>query len=491
MSLSTAMNLNQQLDCLFDPRSVAVIGASSNMVKWGFHILNLLLVKGGREVYAINRNEPEVLGLKTYRSVADVPGPVDVAVITVVYHDIPAVMEDCVQKGVKGAVIISGGLAETGEEGARVEREVVEIARRGGIRLVGPNCMGHFDTSSGLYTVPYLPPSTKGTLSLIAQSGNASQAIVHAASERGLGFSKYISSGNEADLHFEDYLEYLAQDEQTEIILGYVEGFREGRRFFELAKEITKKKPVVILKAGRTEAGKKAAQSHTASLAGSDAICEAAFKQCGVIRVADISELIDVALALVGQPLPRGRRVAVFSTGGGPAVMAADALMRHGLELPELSPKTMDKLNATFTPRWSRSNPIESGGDPFDHPCLWAVLEDDNIDAALIINAVAVARNYAWWVQLPPSLNDAIEQYIVAEEETEVEHINNLLELMHKYQKPVMIANIGIPSAREGVVYDRLEQTHLVPYLTQERAAGALAHLVEYSEYLGVARGNG
>ena len=488
--LSDVMNLNQQLDYLFNPRSVAVIGASGNMVKWGFHILNLLLVKGGREIYAVNKNEADVLGLKTYRSVKDVPGPVDLAVITVVYRDIPAVMEDCVQKGVKGAVIISGGLAETGEAGAGIERQVVEIARRGGMRLVGPNCMGHFDTNSGLYTVPYLPPSNKGYLSLIAQSGNASQAIVHAASERGLGFSKYISSGNEADLHFEDYLEYLAQDEQTKIILGYVEGFREGRRFFELAKEITRKKPVVILKAGRTEAGKRAAQSHTASLAGSDTICEAAFKQCGVIRVDDISELIDVVLALAGQPLPRGRRVAVFSTGGGPAVMAADALTGHGLELPKLSPKTMDKLNATFTPRWSRNNPIESGGDPFDHPCLWAVLEDDNIDAALVINAVAVARNYAWWVQMPPSLDGAIEQYIEDEEKTEVEHIENLLDLMNKYQKPVMIANIGIPSVKEGAVYDKLEQSNLVPYLTQERAARALARLVEYSEYLGIARGN-
>jgi acyl-CoA synthetase (NDP forming) len=226
------MNLRQQLDHLFNPSSVALIGASNNVAKWGFHVLSLLIAKGGRPIYPINKNEGEVQGLKAYQSVNQVPGAVDLAVITVPFGEVPAAMRDCARKGVKVAVVIPGGFAETGNEGARTQREVVEIARRGGIRLVGPNGMGHFNTSADFFTVPYLPPVKKGPLALIAQSGNTSQSIVYLACEMGLGFSKYVSSGNEADLHFEDYMEYLGQDEETKIILGYIEGLKEGRRFF-------------------------------------------------------------------------------------------------------------------------------------------------------------------------------------------------------------------------------------------------------------------
>jgi acetyl-CoA synthetase (ADP-forming) len=485
------MNLKEQLDCLFDPRSVAVIGASNDMMKWGFNILNILLAKGGRDIYAINKNGADVQELQAYRSIGDVPGPVDVAVITVPFRDIPAAMEECVSKRVKAAVIISGGLAETGGEGARIEQEVLKIARRGGIRLVGPNCMGHFNAFSNLFTVPYLPPVRKGPLSLISQSGNTSQSIVYLAYEMGLGFSKYVSSGNEADLHFEDYLEYLARDNKTKIILGYVEGLREGRRFFELAKEITKKKPIVIMKAGRTEAGARAAQSHTASLAGSDLVSEAAFKQCGVIRVEEVSELVDVTLALLGQPLPRGRRVGVLSTGGGGAVMAADALMRQGLELPALSPATMDKLDSIFSRRWSHGNPVDNGGDPFDYASLWAMMEDKNTDAVLISGAAGVARNMAGWVSVPASMGDAVDQWIDASEADELVDVTRLMELMKTYQKPAVFCNLAIPTKKGGELYNKLEQSYDIPFLTPERAARALAHLVEYSEYLGVARGGG
>lgn len=489
--LSEFMNLKQQLDCLFDPQSVAVIGASNALGKWGFHILSILLAKGGREIYAINRNEAEVQGLKAYRHIGEVPGPVDLAVITVPFQDVPAAVEDCAGKGVKAAVIISGGLAEIGEEGAKIEQEVVEIAKRGGIRFVGPNCMGHFDTSSNFFTVPYLPSVKKGSLALITQSGNTSQTIVYLACEMGLGFSKYVSSGNEADLHFEDYLEYLGRDDETEVILGYVEGLREGRRFFELAREITGKKPIVILKAGRTEAGSRAARSHTAALAGSDLACEAAFKQSGVIRVEEVSELIDVALALLGQPLPRGRRVGVLSTGGGMAVMAADALMRHGLELPSLSPATMEKLNSTLSRRWSHGNPVETGGDMFSYPCLWPLIEDENIDATLIIGAAGVAASYARWVNLPPSVSGEVDRWIEASDHSEQRDVDKLMEMMDRYQKPVIMANMGIPTTRKGELYEKLERNHVPPYLTPERAAKALAHLVGYSEYLGIARGRG
>ncbi len=284
--------------------------------------------------------------MKAYGSVNEIPVPVDCAVMIIPFREIPAAMDDCAQKGIKAAVIISGGFAEVGEEGARIQRETVEIARRAGIRFVGPNCMGHFNAHADFYTTPFVPSVRKGPVALISQSGNSGASIVHSGWKVGLGFSKFVSAGNEADLHFEDYLEYLAEDDETKVILGYVEGFREGRRFFELAREVTRKKPIVIMKAARTESGARAARSHTAALAGSDLVIDAAFKQCGVIRVEEIGEMIDAALALLGQPLPRGKRVGVVSMGGGLGVVAADALRRQGFELPLPSPATMEKLNA-------------------------------------------------------------------------------------------------------------------------------------------------
>ena len=478
------MNFTQQMDCLFDPRSVAVIGASNDMIKWGFNILNILITKGGRDIYAVNRNGTEVQGQKAYRSISEVPNPVDVVVITVPFQDIPATMDECVRKKVKGAVIISGGLAETGNEGERIEREIVQIARRGGIRFIGPNCMGNFNTFADFFTVPYLPPVREGPLALISQSGNTSQSIVYLAYDAGLGFSKYISSGNEADLHFEDFVEYLADDDETKVIVGYVEGFREGRRFLKLAKEITKKKPIVIMKAGRTEAGARAAQSHTASLAGSDQVTEAALKQCGVIRVDEVTELVDVSLALLGQPLPRGKRVGVLSTGGGGAVMAADALMREGLELPALSSVTMEMLNSVFSRRWSHGNPIDNGGDPFDYSSLWALMEDENIDAAVIIGAVGVSRNMAGWVIMPDSLSGAVDEWLETTEAEELVHIAKLTEMMNRMQKPALFCNLAIPTRKKGQLYEKLKQSYDVPFQTPERAARTLAHLAEYSEYL-------
>jgi len=478
------MELRQQLDYLFNPGSVALIGASNNVAKWGFHVLSLLVAKGGRAIYPINKTEAEVQGLKAYSSLSKVPGPVDLAVITVPFREVPAAMKDCVSKGVKVAVVIPGGFAETGDEGARVQVEMVEIARQGGIRIVGPNGMGHFNTSADFFTVPYLPPVKKGPLALIAQSGNTSQSIVYLACELGLGFSKYISSGNEADLHFEDYMEYLAEDDETKIILGYVEGLKEGRRFFKLAREITRKKPVVIMKAGRTVAGARAALSHTAALAGSDIVSEAAFRQSGVIRVEEVNELIDVALVLLGQPLPRGRKVGVLSAGGGAAVIAADALMKQNLELPRLSSETIKKLDSLLPPRWSHNNPVETGGDPFSYSCLWALIEDENVDAALVIGGGGVTGSYAKWVSLPSSVSGQIEQYLEEAEVSELNDLDRSKELMKKHQKPIIFANMGVPTPRTGKVYEKLQQEYLIPFLTPERAANALAHLMQYSEYV-------
>ncbi|MCJ7522900.1 MAG: CoA-binding protein [Dehalococcoidia bacterium] len=485
------MSLKEQLDYLFNPRSVAVIGASNQLGKWGYVILaRLQASRSGRPLYAINKRETEVLGLRAYKSVADVPGPVDLAVITVPFQAIVEVMHDCVRKGVKVAIIITSGLAEIGGEGARLEEEVVEIARRGGIRFVGPNCLGHLDTHTTVRTVGFLPGVKKGNVALLSQSGNSSQSVTHYGGQMGIGFSKFVSTGNEADLHFEDYLEYLADDDNTKVILGYVEGFREGRRFFELAKEITKKKPIVIMKSGRTDAGVRAAQSHTASLAGSDTVLDAAFKQCGVIRVDEISELVDVAVPLLGQPLPRGRRVGVLAMGGGMAVMAADVVRREGLEMPPFSPVTMKKLNEIMSVRWSRGNPIDPGGDLVSYHALWPMLEDENIDAIIIIGGVGMVASFRNWIKLPPSAIKGLAERRKAIEDIEVQDLEKTIELMKKHQKPILFVTQVMGAATRGLAYRKLRENHLNFYSIPERAARALRHLVEYSEYLGIARGS-
>jgi len=309
-------------------------------------------------------------------------------------------------------------------------------------------------------------------------------------SEVGLGFSKYVSSGNEADLHFEDYLEYLGQDEETKVILGYVEGLREGKRFLKLAREITRKKPVVIMKVGRTDSGARAARSHTAALSGSDVVSDVAFKQAGVIRVEEVSELIEVALVLLGQPLPAGNRVAVLTVGGGFGVVAADALRRHGLELPYLSPATLDILNSRLSGRWSRGNPVDASGD-LSYPCLQPLMEDKNIDAVVIACAVWAAAGFSAFMSTPPwernNLPD-LDQLLRAIEEESLSNLDVTMELMKRHRKPVILSAWVEHEVKDSRLYKKLENNYLTPYPTPDRAAKALSRLVEYSEYLGVVR---
>jgi acyl-CoA synthetase (NDP forming) len=328
----------------------------------------------------------------------------------------------------------------------------------------------------------------KGNVALISQSGNSSQSVTNYGGQMGIGFSKFVSTGNEADLHFEDFLEYLADDDETRVILGYIEGIRDGRRFFKLAKEVTRKKPVVVMKAGRTDAGVKAALSHTSSLAGSDLVLDAAFKQCGVIRVEELSELVDVAIALLGQPLPRGRRVGVLAMGGGMAVMAADAVRRVGLELPPFTPNTMKKLGKLMSVRWSRGNPIDPGGDLVSFQALWPMLEDENIDSIIIVGGVGMVASFPNWVVLPTSAMEGARERRRAIDEQETQDMEKTVELMWKHRKPIMFTTQVIGAAKRGMVYKKMRENRLNFYSIPERAAATLRHLADYGEYLGVAR---
>ena len=276
--------IKEQLDPIFKPESIAFIGASNSPAKWGFRVFDRPLRTGYRgRVYPVNPREDRIRMLPAFRSVLDIPGHVDLAVITVPAPQVPDVMRECVRKGVKGAVLITAGFAEIGREGKVLEDEVVRIAREGGIRFVGPNGMGIW-SAAGMLNMCFEQSPLSGPIAFVSQSGTFGGSLSEIAGTKGYGLSKFISIGNQADLTAADYLEYLADDDDTRVVVFYMEGFKDGSRFFDLAKEVVKKKPIVIFKAGRTAPGTRATQSHTASLAGSDEIFDALCRQVGLIR---------------------------------------------------------------------------------------------------------------------------------------------------------------------------------------------------------------
>jgi acyl-CoA synthetase (NDP forming) len=441
-----------------------------------------LLGGAKRKIYPVNLTAPEVLGIKAYDSVVNVPGSIDLAVIAVSARQSPMVIGECVGKGVKAAVIISGGFAEIGEQGGKLEADVVKVARQGGLCFIGPNSMGHADTFSQLSTFAWTGGIAPGPVALISQSGNMGHRIIRSGMGLGIGFSKCISTGNEADLRLEDYLEYLAQDENTTLITAYIEGLREGRRFFQLAREITLSKPIVVVKAGGTKQSAKAVKSHTATLAGSNTVYAAAFKQAGVIRADDDDELCDVVAALLNQPLPRGNRVGILTIGGGLGVVAAEACEREGLDIAMLAPSTIEKLDACLPPRWSHGNPVDMAGTSLVEnlavifPCLWALMEDENIDAVLLQAPVGTPTK-----RLSSMFN---RKEIRAFREAEENNLSLLSQRVREYGKPVFLVRPAVEFATEPEVVSVFHREGIPIYPSPRRAARVLNHLAWYRRYL-------
>lgn len=466
---------------LFAPDSVALIGASNTPGSWGHGIMRHLLTSDRRKIYPVNPKAAEVLGIQAYDSVVNIPGLVDLAVIAVSAPQVPAVIRQCAQKGVRAAVVVAGGFAETGEGGSELEANLVKVAREGGIRFIGPNSMGHADTSSQLSTLAWTGEVAPGPVALLSQSGNLGHRILHNGESSGFGFSKFVSTGNEADLHLEDYVEYLAQDENTKVITAYIEGLREGRRFFRLAKEITLRKPIVVIKAGGTKESAKAAMSHTAALTGSDAVYAAAFRQVGVIRVDDDDELCDLVAALLYQPLPKGNRIGILTIGGGMGVVAAEASEKEGLEIAQLAPSTIEKVDAYLPPRWSRGNPVDMAGismaeNPATFSVLWALIEDENIDAILLQAPVGFDAK-----RLSSIFNTS---EIKAFRQAEEGNLVLLRQRVREYGKPVFMVKPAVEFVNDPEVSSLFRREGIPVYPSPQRAARVLKHLVWYRRYL-------
>ncbi|MGI6209083.1 MAG: acetate--CoA ligase alpha subunit [Anaerolineae bacterium] len=377
------------LEAFFEPRSIAVIGASREEGKLGRAVLQSLIESGfPGQIYPINPKADELLGLKAYPSVLECPGEVDLAVVLIPGRFVPDVMRQCGEKGVKGVIVISAGFREVGAEGMRLEQEVVEVARQYGIRMVGPNCLGYLDTITPFNAsfAPLMPDP--GPIAFMSQSGAIASSILDVAKLRGLGMSRFVSLGNKADLNETDFLSAWGEDDDTSVIMAYLEDIKDGQTFMETARRVTKTKPVISIKSGSTTAGTRAVSSHTGALAGSEAAYNAAFRQVGVIRAHTIEDLFDFSEAFARQPLIRDDGVCIITNAGGPGVMAADAVEHAGLKLAALAPETMARLKENLPSAASVLNPVDVLGDaPADRyaMALKTVLEDPNVNAVVVI----------------------------------------------------------------------------------------------------------
>ncbi len=381
------------LDPLFSPRSVAVIGASRRPRSVGYQVVTNL-VRYGFEgpVYPINPGARSVHSVPAYASLRDVPQPVDLAIITVPSPHVLAALDDVIEKGVKGVVTITAGFKEVGSEGAKLEAQIQAKVRDAGIRMVGPNCMGMVNTDPDVrlnasFTAAH-PPA--GGVAVASQSGALGEAILETAADLGLGLSSFVSLGNKADVSGNDLIEFWADDPRTKLVLLYMESFGNPQRFARLARHMTKdkKKPILAVKSGRTRRGAEAASSHTGSLAGADAAIDALLRQCGVIRVDTAAQLFAAAQAFSSQPVPAGRRVGILTNAGGPGIMATDAAVHFGLEIAELEPSTRDSLQSILPPEASVRNPVDTiatAGPKEYRACTELMLKDDTLDALIVI----------------------------------------------------------------------------------------------------------
>ncbi len=379
----------EKVRALFEAESVAVVGASRNPAKTGHVILRNILESGFKgRIYPVNPKAGEVLGLKAYPTLKELPEPVDLAVIVVPAKFVPSVIEEAGERGVKAAVIISGGFRETGtEEGKRLEAELVEKARKYGVRFLGPNCQGVNNPHKGL-CASWPKITRKGPLAIISQSGTIAATFEIWAEEEGVGISKMAALGNKADIDEVDLLNYFGEDPDTKAIGMYMEAVRDGRKFIEVASEVTRKKPVVILKSGRTEAGAKAVASHTGSLAGSYKLYLAAFRKAGAIPVDSVEELYDVSKGLAFLPKPRGPRVQIITSSGGSGIISTDYVEQLGLKMATLSDEVKEALRKELPEYCIVKNPLDLTGDAdaerYD-TALKHVFRDESIDIVITI----------------------------------------------------------------------------------------------------------
>jgi acetyl coenzyme A synthetase (ADP forming)-like protein len=405
---------DEALRYFFNPRSVAILGASRQIRKFGHTIFKNFVRSGYQgKVYPINPNATEILGQKVYPSLADIRGQVDLAVIALPAPIVLHAFQACIDKGVKAVVVISGGFKESGPEGIEREAALTKLAQESGVRLIGPNCIGVFDPRSQVDTL-FLPSyrlkrPTPGDIAFITQSGAFGSAVLDWAASRNVGISKFVSFGNMADVSESELLEFLSKDPDTKCIVAYLEGVRDGLHFLEVARRVTVKKPLVILKGGTTSAGQLATLSHTGSLAGDPALISGIFSQLGIIQAHNVEGLFDVARALAYQPLPKGPRLAIVTNAGGFGVLASDHAERAGVPMVKLSEETREALKKVVPPNSSLSNPVDLTGSANEEDygkVLNIITQDPCVDILLVMVLVQTSSIESDIVDILTEINE-------------------------------------------------------------------------------------
>lgn len=479
---------SENIKYLLYPGSVAVAGASTSPDKFGYRVLFNIINNGYRgRVYPVNPRESSVLGQVCFPSISEIPGQVDLAVVTVPTAGVKQVLQDCIQKGVKAVIVITSGFSEVGGQGTALESEIAGLARRAGLAMAGPNCVGLVSTPAQLYShmMPFYPSA--GTIAIVAQSGSVADMIASRIKDQGLGVSHLISAGNEAVLHIGDYLDYLADDEHVSVVAAYIEGIRDGRRFLQAARKVTSRKPLVILKSGGTAAGARAALSHTAALAGDDRIISSLIRQSGALRVDDLEALVDAASAFNGQPLPRGNRVGIIAPGGGFGVMAADACARQGLDVAPLDRKTLDKLDSMLPPTWSHGNPVDTvaGVRGGAIEMIQALLDSPAIDGLIVLSVVGGLQSIWKYIEVDGGriITGGLTQGAVDYFDT---YYRRIMELKERSGKPVVVT-FSLPLEAKAITQEAARltrETGTACYTSFAQAVRAYSALSDYASYL-------
>jgi acetate---CoA ligase (ADP-forming) len=460
--------MSRSLDRVFNPRSVAVIGASEVPGKAAERRTRSLIEGEYQgEVYLINPKRSELFGRKAYPSIRAVEKEVDLVMIVVAPRFLAPAVADSVTMGAKGIIIITAGLGESGEEGKKIEAQILEEAAKTGAYVIGPNCSGMFSASANMNLLG-VPRLQKGAVSVLAQSGNVIDSLTHYARVREAGFSKIISLGNAIGVSFPEYIAYLKDDPETKAIMVYLEGIKDGNHLIQVARDTAKVKPVIALKVGRSKAGARAAASHTGSLAGDELIVDAAFRQAGIVRVTNVDELFDVAHTFSTCPLPKGNRVAILSEGGGDNSIAADNAETQGMEVPVLSRASQEKMKPFLLEGMPSSNPIDYGGTAEENPhmiteCVKVCLEDDQVDGAYVTGFFG-------------GFKDIIAPHVA---ELEEQTSRDLVDLVRTMQKPVFVHT---SFAREPIKsLDILKAGGVPVFESSERTARCLSALMKFS----------
>ncbi|MFW9994313.1 MAG: acetate--CoA ligase family protein [Candidatus Odinarchaeota archaeon] len=447
------VDLQESLDRLFTPKTVAVVGASNNMSKWGFIVLhNMLRTSFIGKIYPVNPVSKEILDLPAYKSLLDIPDKVDMAIVLVPAKIVPKVFEECIDKGIQAVTVITAGFSEAGN--IEEEKQLVKLAR-GKLRFVGPNGMGIASGNVRLNALMFPTNLSPGTFSFVSQSGNLGTIGMIVANERGVGINKFASSGNAADLNISDYLEYFGKDPSTRSIGFYMEGLKpeEGRRFYELAKRISPYKPIVILKSGVSEYGAKAAASHTAAMSGSDDIFNTVFKEAGIIRVNTLDEMFDFIICYNRLPPFTGNNAGILTAGGGWGVLTADACGKRGIELPRLPPEVIDQINELLPPYWAKSNPVDTVGtlDMVTPRILDILLENKAFDAVMWLGGGLKAYFADQGMNSKYIKDGEAKEQLKMIKELELQSMMDLLESIKRYNKPVFFTTILGPSLTASV----------------------------------------